>query len=218
LQTVCCDVTIVAVERSRTMDVRQIYRDAQEDLRRHEAELAVLQRKVLGLKQIVEGVRILDPGLIEDEGSAVETTTDAAPTSSTSPDLSGGLRTAIYDAVKESGRFLATPEIIDVMVSAGTLAEGREGADAVRKVVSRMYASDQLVRLPRDGRSFMYGVPGTPAPQNAESAADTALSVVPAPTSDEGRTADVAEAGDRSDHLSRWNDSDGRGAPSVVEG
>jgi len=53
---------------------------------------------------------------------------------------------------------------------------------------------------------------------NAESPASTGPSVVPSPTSEEGRTADVERLRDRYDHLPRWNDSHGRGAPSVEEG
>jgi hypothetical protein len=175
----------------------------------------------------VEGLRVLDPDLgrnavqgggtgggeLAGPGGELRHGADSGPADSSSPDY----RLSIMSVIRTADTFLSTQEIVDAMILGGFIEDDREAAEAVRKVVSRMASAGQVVRERRDGRSYNYGLPGM-APQNAESPALTELSVVPAPTSDEGRTANAAEAGDHSDHLPRWNDSNGRGAPSVVEG
>jgi hypothetical protein len=206
------------------MDVRRIYQEAQADLARYQAQLATIQQKVAGLTKVVEGLRVLDPDL----GNAARHADGAGPSISVGGELrhsgdgaaadsSADHRLSIMSVIRTAQTFMSTQEIVDAMILGGFIEDDREAAEAVRKVISRMASAGHLIRERRDGRSYNYGLPGM-APQNAESPADTGLSVVPAPTSDEGRTADVEGIGDRDDHLSGWNDDHGRGAPSVAEG
>lgn len=208
------------------MDVRQIHREVQNDLRRYEAELVVLQQKVGGLQKIMDGLLELDPAIGAGMPAATIATNSQTAGSSVQATISVGTpefipgnetRSQVLSVLVAANAFLSTQEIAEAMTAADQLPDNKQAVVALGKVISRMSSTGALARRPRDGRSFIYGLPEW-AVQNAESPAATGLSVVPAPTSDEGRTADVEGLGDRDDHLSRWNDSDGRGAPSVMEG
>lgn len=207
------------------MDVRELYLEAQAELAKYQADLVTIQKKVAGLAKIVEGLLVLDPdvagtavqhdgshsGAQMSSGGELRHSADGAPA-----DSSADYRLSIMSVIRNANTFLSTQEIVDAMILGGLIDNDREVSEAVRKVVSRMASAGHLIRERRDGRSYNYGLPGM-APQNAESPADTGLSVVPAPT-EEGRTGNVEGAGDRNDHFPRWNDVDGIGAPSVMEG
>lgn len=110
------------------------------------------------------------------------------------------------------GAWLSADVIADEAFAQGWGLDLPDRVSAVRTACRRLADKDVIYRR-KDGRGYVYRTP-----TNAESPAATGLSVVPAPTSDEGRTADVEGIGDRDDHLSGRNDDHGRGAPSVVEG
>lgn len=217
------------------MDVRQMYGEAQSELRAREAEMAALKQTVDGLRKIVDGLLAIAPHLRAETANVTATTETAAvgarvvesvlrdvghmrmselrsyvPTNET--------REQIKAILAAANSFLSTQEIVEAMVHAGHMPDDKQAAVSLGKVVSRMAGNGTLARAPRDKRSFIYGLPSM-AVQNAESPAlTTGLSVVPDPDSPEGGEANGT--GDHRDHDLREDgrDHSGGGAPAVVGG
>lgn len=207
------------------MDVHQLYRDAEAQLREAEGVKADAERSIVALKKIMDGLRLLNPEVGQQAaqpGRHIEVTvsdsagvTDSATAQvvRTGPEL----REIILGLLRAETRYLSSQEIVDELVDFGILNDDPEAVEATRKLISRMVNEGRLDRERRDGRSFNYGVPGV-TPKNAETPALTGVSGVPTPTTDEGSDHADDGNGDHHDHQTGWNDGQGRSAPSVVAG
>jgi len=177
-------------------------------------EIASAERSLDGLRMQRRGAEAfmqrfgLDVTVTADSASGVVTPAKARVVRPVRASPVTGYTGAVADLLVHHPEGIALVEIKENLARQGTSLD----ADQVRSAVTYLRRKGQAEPV---SRGIWRSVSLTPT--NAESPASTGLSVLPAPT-EEGRTADVERLGDRDDHLSRRNDSDGRGTPSVAEG
>ncbi len=200
------------------MDVHKLYVEAQANLHDLQTQLDATRRQVSGLERVLEGLRLLDPTVAQDNKQEQVQVSERVASANgvvfetVNVPLGSVLRDHIFEVLRTSERFLSSQELINHAVSSGYLASDADAAESLRKIVSRMVQEKKLVREKRDGRSYNYGLPQD-ASSSAVVAAELLDEPVLTPSGGEHTDGQGSHHDHRDDLAGRDGDRDHLGAP-----